>query len=60
MSDATSTCLICGTPVFGLHCKVVCPNCGYREDCSDLFRVEPEPIDSDGCDRGDVTGESDG
>ena len=30
-------CLLCGGPMFGVHCKVICPNCGYREDCSDLF-----------------------
>lgn len=34
------TCLFCGAVTFGVHCKVICPNCGYREDCSDLFRAE--------------------
>jgi hypothetical protein len=28
-------CEICGSEMFGLHCKLVCPNCGYRRDCSD-------------------------
>jgi hypothetical protein len=28
-------CELCGTEMFGLHCKLVCPNCGYRRDCSD-------------------------
>ena len=28
-------CEICGTEMFGLQCKLVCPNCGYRRDCSD-------------------------
>ena len=28
-------CEICGMEMFGLHCKLVCPNCGYRRDCSD-------------------------
>ena len=28
-------CELCGTKMFGLHCKLVCPNCGYRRDCSD-------------------------
>jgi hypothetical protein len=28
-------CEICGTEMFGAHCKLVCPNCGYRRDCSD-------------------------
>ncbi len=31
------TCLLCDAPMFGAHCKLHCPNCGYREDCSDLF-----------------------
>ncbi len=26
----------CGFEMFDLHCKVVCPNCGARWDCSDL------------------------
>jgi hypothetical protein len=21
----------------GVHCKQICPNCGCKEDCSDLF-----------------------
>lgn len=28
-------CEFCGTEMFGLHCKLICPNCGYRRDCSD-------------------------
>lgn len=28
-------CEVCGARMFGLHCKLVCPNCGYRRDCSD-------------------------
>lgn len=28
-------CEFCGTEMYGLHCKLVCPNCGYRRDCSD-------------------------
>ena len=28
-------CELCGSGMFGLHCKLVCPNCGYRRDCSD-------------------------
>ncbi len=31
------SCVLCGTPMLGVHCKRICPNCGYREDCSDLF-----------------------
>jgi len=30
-------CPLCGTALFALHCKRICRNCGYREDCSDLF-----------------------
>lgn len=33
----TSRCPICFSMMFGAHCKMVCPNCGYKEDCSDLF-----------------------
>lgn len=33
------TCTLCGCPMYGVHCKMNCPNCGYREDCSDLFRA---------------------
>ena len=28
-------CELCGAKMFGLHCKLICPNCGYRRDCSD-------------------------
>ncbi len=28
-------CEVCGAEMFGLHCKLFCPNCGYRRDCSD-------------------------
>ena len=28
-------CEVCGQEMYGLHCKLVCPNCGYRRDCSD-------------------------
>ena len=32
-----NACPLCGTAMYGVHCKLVCPHCGYREDCSDLF-----------------------
>lgn len=32
-------CPLCGARMYGVHCKLNCPNCGYREDCSDIFRV---------------------
>lgn len=28
-------CELCGAEMYGLHCKLICPNCGYRRDCSD-------------------------
>lgn len=31
----TQECEACGTKMYGLHCKIVCPNCGYKRDCSD-------------------------
>lgn len=38
MPEIISTiCPLCGGDLAGLHCKLVCRNCGYREDCSDLF-----------------------
>jgi hypothetical protein len=47
MSDAAhQACPICGTEMFGAHCKLICRNCGYREDCSDLF--PPEHTDHEG------------
>jgi uncharacterized Zn finger protein (UPF0148 family) len=41
-------CPICGYVLDGHQCNMICPNCGYREDCSDTFRtgpVEPPPED---------------
>ena len=32
---SSEECELCGAEMFGLHCKLVCPNCGYRRDCSD-------------------------
>lgn len=31
-----ATCDVCGGPTFELHCKIICRNCGYTRDCSDL------------------------
>jgi hypothetical protein len=28
-------CDCCGTVMFDHNCKIVCPNCGYKRDCSD-------------------------
>ncbi len=30
------TCDRCGSAMFELNCKVICPSCGSRFDCSDL------------------------
>jgi len=38
-----NACPICGSELGGVHCKLICPNCGYREDCSDLFRLPGPP-----------------
>jgi hypothetical protein len=39
-------CLLCGATMLSGHCKLRCPQCGYIEDCSDLFRDEP-PAEGD-------------
>lgn len=28
-------CDLCGSAMVELHCKIVCPRCGYVRDCSD-------------------------
>ncbi len=28
-------CECCGTVMYDHHCKILCPNCGYKRDCSD-------------------------
>lgn len=28
-------CERCGTGMYDHNCKIVCPNCGYKRDCSD-------------------------
>lgn len=30
------TCDLCGSEMYEKNCKVICPNCGNRFDCSDL------------------------
>lgn len=34
-------CPICGSRLLGVHGKAVCANCGYCEDCTDLFPAAP-------------------
>jgi predicted RNA-binding Zn-ribbon protein involved in translation (DUF1610 family) len=35
LEPSNEECELCGAEMFGLHCKFICPNCGYRRDCSD-------------------------
>ena len=28
-------CDLCGAAMYDHNCKIVCPNCGYKRDCSD-------------------------
>ena len=28
-------CELCGTTMYDHNCKIVCPTCGYKRDCSD-------------------------
>lgn len=28
-------CWVCGTAMREIHCKLICPHCGYTRDCSD-------------------------
>lgn len=28
-------CECCGSVMYDHNCKIVCPNCGYKRDCSD-------------------------
>ena len=35
LEPSGEACEVCGAQMYGLHCKLVCPNCGYRRDCSD-------------------------
>lgn len=34
-SSGVPICDICNSEMFGLHCKLICNNCGYIRDCSD-------------------------
>ncbi|MBU0640951.1 MAG: hypothetical protein KKB50_18975 [Planctomycetes bacterium] len=36
--EGDSTHPVCGAAMETLHCELLCANCGYREDCSDIFR----------------------
>jgi Zn finger protein HypA/HybF involved in hydrogenase expression len=32
---AVHDCECCGVRMYDHHCKILCPNCGYKRDCSD-------------------------
>ncbi len=34
-AEARIDCERCGAEMYDLHCKIVCPRCGYKRDCSD-------------------------
>jgi hypothetical protein len=36
---SSPTCPLCGHLLLAIHCKLICEDCGYREDCSDLFPI---------------------
>jgi len=36
----TIQCLRCGAWLEAHHCKLECPRCGYREDCSDAGLID--------------------
>ncbi len=38
-TDGTLECIVCGALMIRVQCKAMCPNCGYQEDCDDLFRA---------------------
>lgn len=37
----STQCPLCGYPMDGYMCRLLCPNCGYKEDCSDTFTAGP-------------------
>ncbi|HUF12331.1 MAG TPA: glycine oxidase ThiO [Longimicrobiales bacterium] len=34
---ADRLCDLCGSPMYEVHCKLICPSCGYKRDCTDLW-----------------------
>lgn len=34
-APAAHVCDLCGAAMYDHNCKIVCPNCGYKRDCSD-------------------------
>lgn len=41
MADDKYICEICGTEMYGKHCKLRCPNCNNFLDCSDIYLDSP-------------------
>lgn len=35
IQDQITVCLVCGFHMIEVHCKSVCPRCGFCMDCSD-------------------------
>jgi hypothetical protein len=35
MTEADYFCTVCGERMHEVHCKIICPRCGYTRDCSD-------------------------
>ena len=35
--DADRLCDLCGAAMYEVHCKLICPACGYKRDCTDLW-----------------------
>ena len=34
-SEPIYLCNVCGERMREIHCKIICPRCGYTRDCSD-------------------------
>ncbi|MFQ5521937.1 MAG: hypothetical protein ACE5FK_11095 [Candidatus Methylomirabilia bacterium] len=35
LPEGLQICEGCGEPMQEIHCKIICPRCGYTRDCSD-------------------------
>jgi len=33
--DRNNECDICGALMLEFNCELICPNCGYKRDCTD-------------------------
>jgi len=36
MSDSPQICILCNADTVAVKCKIICTNCGFTTDCSDL------------------------